>query len=139
MYYFLYPSGAFCYHGPRGPTCVNLVQSALAEHILFSNYQPTALCSPLHDQFTNSVFMQYIPEANSLLSTVFLILSTVDGCVHLLTESDCSSIGSVDLNMVNNISKILKTCFLKGKTSYPSHHAHLTYTQRHAVHIKLPL
>lgn len=84
MYYFLYPSGAFCYHGP---TCVNLVQSALAEHILFSNYPPTALCSPHHDQFTNSVFKQYISSANSLLSTVLLILATVDGCVHLLTAS----------------------------------------------------
>lgn len=89
MCYFIYPSVASYYHGPGGPTClcVNLAQSSLAEHILFSNYPPTALCSPHHDQFRNPVFKQYISNANSLLSTVLIMLGTVDGCVHLLTAS----------------------------------------------------
>lgn len=82
---FSLPFCAFCCHGPRGLTCVNLEQSSSAEHILFSNYLPTALCPPHHDQFTNSVFKQYISTADTSLSTVFLILGAAVGCVHFLT------------------------------------------------------
>lgn len=38
---------------------VNLAQSSSAEHVLFSNYLPTALCPTPHDQFTNSMFRQH--------------------------------------------------------------------------------
>ena len=140
MCYFLYPSGAFCYHRPRGPTRVNLAQSAWAEHILFSNYLPTALCSPHHDQFTNSVFRQYISNANSLLSTVLLILATVDGCVyscllHQCKARDCSSTGGFDLNMINNVSK---KCF-KGQNYILRSSCSNIHTGTYTVRIKLPL
>lgn len=136
--YFLYPSGASCYHRTqRPPTCVLIwPQSAWAEHILFSNYLPTARCSPHHDQFTKTTeFEQYISNAYSLLSTVLLILGSVLFWVQWLCTfahrisvktTDCGSGGGggVDFNMINNVSK----CALKGSATHYCHQAP-TYTR----------
>lgn len=44
------------YFGSQCLRRVNLAQSSSAEHVLFSNYLPTAFCPTPHDQFTNSMF-----------------------------------------------------------------------------------
>lgn len=67
--------------------CVNLATSVSAEHILFSNYLPTESRSSNRDQFTDSVFQQYIFSTNSLLSPVVLIPGIVEVCAGLLTAA----------------------------------------------------
>lgn len=92
--YFLYPSGASCYHGTqRPPTCVLIwPQSAWAEHILFSNYLPTARCSPHHDQFTKhwarAIYFQCIQLIiYCIANSGFCLVLCAVGCAHLLTAS----------------------------------------------------
>lgn len=111
--------------------CVNLAQSALVEHILFSNYPPTALCSPHHDQFTNSVFKQYISNENSLLSTVLIWvycrwLCACACCIHVKPHTVAASVALTKTWLISKMWNAL----LKGKTSYHSDHA-LTYTRTH--------
>lgn len=67
--------------------CVNLATSVPAEHILFFNYLPTEFRSSNCDQFSDSVFQQYIFSPNSLLSPVVLISSIVEVCAGLLTTA----------------------------------------------------
>lgn len=56
---------------------VNLTQSSSAEHVLFSNYLPTALCPTPHDQFTNSMFRQHTAFPKPIARHAFLMLSAL--------------------------------------------------------------
>lgn len=56
---------------------VNLTQSSSAEHVLFSNYLPTALCPTPHGQFTNSMFRQHTAFPKPIAHHAFLMLSAL--------------------------------------------------------------
>lgn len=80
------PSPFLCILHPEDST-VNLAQWSSAEHVLFSNYLPTALCPPPRphtphppDQFTDSMFKQHTPDSSS--------------CSVLCSGLCCSSAGS---------------------------------------------